>query len=154
MDLTELPPLFCGSRRPSPKLFAGFGEYASRRPSFAPRGNSIDRTKDSQTILFEQRPSPLPTFLLEPLRRRMIQSTSMDSFPNNKHISRVSSLIKRSCRSLEVYREQFFVKYTCYYKLYLFRTQNFLVINPHKKKIARIVLQKLWLMVASNILLY
>lgn len=103
MDLTELPPLFCGSKRHSPKLYYGFGEYASRRPSFAPRGNSIDRSvRDSQTIFNEQRPSPLPPpLVLEPLRKRMIHSTSMDPFPN-KQISRVSSLIKRSCRSLEV----------------------------------------------------
>lgn len=102
MDLTELPPLFCGSKRYSPKLYYGFGEYSSRRPSFAPRGNSIDQSaKDSQTVLYEQQLSSFSP-LLEPLRRRMIQSSSMDPFPN-KHISRVSSLIKRSCRSLEVF---------------------------------------------------
>ncbi|XP_050428975.1 receptor-type guanylate cyclase Gyc76C-like isoform X2 [Adelges cooleyi] len=101
VDLTELPPLFCGSRRHSPKIFAGFGEYGSRRPSFAPRGNSVDKSaKDSQSFLLEQRPSPLPPSLREPLRRRMVQSASMDPFPN-KQLSRVSSLIKRSCRSLE-----------------------------------------------------
>lgn len=102
MDLTELPPLFCGSKRHSPKLY-GLGEFASRRPSFAPRLNSIDRsTKDSHSMLQEQRLTPVPPSLLfSPLRKRMIQSTSMDPFPN-KQISRVSSLIKRSCRSLEV----------------------------------------------------
>lgn len=100
--MNELPPLFCVSKRHSPKLYYGFGEYTSRRPSFAPRGNSIDRSaKDSQIILQEQQPSPIPLPQLEPLRRRMIHSSSMDPFPN-KHISRVSSLIKRSCRSLEV----------------------------------------------------
>ncbi|XP_025406110.1 receptor-type guanylate cyclase Gyc76C-like isoform X2 [Sipha flava] len=101
VDLNELPPLFCGSKRHSPKVYSGFGEYTSRRPSFAPRGNSIDQsTKDSETYLQEHRPLPLPPTLLEPLRKRMIHSTSMDPFPN-KQISRVSSLIKRSCRSLE-----------------------------------------------------
>lgn len=103
VDLTELPPLFCGSKRHSPKLYAaGFGEFTSRRPSFAPRGSSFDRNaKDSQIMLQEQQSYPLPHPRLEPLRRRMNHSTSMDQFPN-KHISRVSSLIKRSCRSLEV----------------------------------------------------
>lgn len=100
VDLTESPPLFCGSKRHSPKLY-NFGEHGSRRPSFAPRGNSFDQNaKDSQTILHEQRPTPLPHPLLEPRRKQMIHSTSMDPFPN-KHISRVSSMIKRSCRSLE-----------------------------------------------------
>lgn len=104
MDLTELPPLFCGPKRYSPKLYAtGFGEFVSRRPSFILRGSSIDQgAKDSQIIPQEQqRRSPIPPSMLEPLRRRIIQSTSMDPFPN-KHISRVSSLINRSCRSLEV----------------------------------------------------
>lgn len=103
MDLTELPPLFCGSRRHSPKLYAaGFGEFASRRPSFAPRGSSIDPSaKDSHNITQEQQTAPITHTVLEPLRRRMVPSMSMDPFPN-KHISRVSSMIKRSCRSLEV----------------------------------------------------
>lgn len=101
MDLTESPPLFCGSKRHSPKLY-NFGEFGSRRPSFAPRGNSFDQSaRDSQTILHEQRPTPLPHLLLEPRGRQMMHSASMDPFPN-KHISRVSSMIKRSCRSLEV----------------------------------------------------
>lgn len=104
MDLTELPPLFCGPKRHSPKLYAaGFGEFVSRRPSFIPRASSIDQgTNNSQIIPQElRRTSPIPSSMLEPLRRRIIQSTSMDPFPN-KHISRVSSLINRSCRSLEV----------------------------------------------------
>lgn len=102
MDLNELPPLFSGSGRYSPKLYSGFGEYCSRRPSFAPRGNSIDPSaKDSQIILTEHRPSPLPSLLLEPLRKRIVHSASMDPFPN-KHLSKVSSQIKRSCQSLEV----------------------------------------------------
>lgn len=102
MDLTESPPPFCGSKRHSPKLY-NFGEdSSSRRPSFAPRGNSFDQcAKDSQTVLHEQRPTPLPHLLLEPRCRQMMHSASMDPFPN-KHISRVSSMIKRSCRSLEV----------------------------------------------------
>ncbi|XP_022167854.1 receptor-type guanylate cyclase Gyc76C-like [Myzus persicae] len=100
VDLTESPPLFCGSKRLSPKLY-NFGEFGSRRPSFAPRGNSFDQSaRDSQTILHEQRPTPLPHLLLEPQSRQMMHSASMDPFPN-KHISRVSSMIKRSCRSLE-----------------------------------------------------
>lgn len=104
MDLTELPPLFYGSRRHSPKLYAatGFSEFVGRRSSFSPRGSSINpNARDSQTITKEQQPSPIPHPAIEPLRRRMVPSTSMDPFPN-KHISRVSSLNKRSCRSLEV----------------------------------------------------
>jgi len=118
VDLTESPPLFCGSKRHSPKLY-NFGEHGSRRPSFAPRGNSFDQNaKDSQTILYEQRPTPLPHPLLEPRRKQMIHSTSMDPFPN-KHISRVSSMIKRSCRSLEVRTVILIYKHThIYYTIY------------------------------------
>lgn len=157
MDLTESPPLFCGSKRHSPKMY-NFGEFGSRRPSFAPRGNSFDQSaRDSQTILHEQRPIPLPHLLLEPrCKQMMTHSASMDPFPN-KHISRVSSMIKRSCRSLEVRTliiNDIDTYFYCYKIIYLYRIQNFLMTNVQKKRTVKKVLRKLWLMVAFNIPLY